>query len=330
MTSPLVDGITPSPYPTVTVASRNVAPTTPRAGRQAGPKPPVDSGIREHVTTAPSSWHWPEYGIEALALGTFMLSAAAFAVALEHPASPVRQTVPSDWLRRVFMGLAMGSTAIGIIYSPLGARSGAHMNPATTMTFARLGKIGARDASAYVLAQIAGGFLGIALAAAILRRWIADPHVNFVATQPGMWGRLAAFGAEAVISFLMMTTVLHVSNSRHARRTGLAAGGLVALFIVVEAPISGMSMNPARSLGPAMLSGQFPGFWLYVAAPLAGMLLAAEVFVRRRGLHAVLCARLHHAGPAACIFNCQFDRIAGPERPGLRTHTPLPHTKAVA
>jgi aquaporin Z len=256
--------------------------------------------------TAP--WHWAEYGIEAAALGLFMASAAFFTVVLEHPESPVHQALAaSDALRRLLMGVAMGMTAATIIYSPFGARSGAHMNPATTLTFARLGRIAPRDAVVYAAAQGLGGLAGLSVAAFFLRTWIADPHVGYVATRPGIWGSAAAFGAEAFISFVMMTAVLRVSNGRHARWTGACAGVLVALFILIEAPVSGMSMNPARSLAPALVSGDPSGIWIYFTAPLVGMFTAAEIFVRRRGLHEVRCAKLNHAGGARCIFHCRMD-----------------------
>jgi aquaporin Z len=205
------------------------------------------------------------------------------------------------------MGIAMGGTAIAIIYSRFGARSGAHMNPATTLTFARLGKVAPRDAAAYVAAQFAGGLIGLAAAALALQPWIADPAVRYVATVPGAWGAAAAFAAEVVISFLLMTAVLTLSNGPHARFTGLAAGVCVALFILVEAPISGMSMNPARSFAPAILSHDLSAIWIYFAAPLTGMFAAAELFARRRGLQQVYCARLNHSGPARCIFRCRMD-----------------------
>ena len=85
--------------------------------------------------------HWPEYLIEALGLGLFMLSACLFVTLLEHPNSPVRQTVTDPFVRRIPMGLAMGLTAVGLIYSPWGQRSGAHLNPSVTLTFWRLGKV---------------------------------------------------------------------------------------------------------------------------------------------------------------------------------------------
>ena len=112
--------------------------------------------------------HWREYGAEAMALGLFMVSATACTVALEHPASPIRAALPDAFLRRVLMGLAMGTTAAAIIYSPLGARSGAHMNPAVTLAFLWLGRIQPRDAAAYIAAQSIGGFAGSAASIAVL------------------------------------------------------------------------------------------------------------------------------------------------------------------
>ena len=238
-----------------------------------------------------------------------MASAAAFTMLLEHPGSPVRGVISSDVVRRLLMGLAMGGTAIAIIYSPFGARSGAHMNPATTLVFARLGKIAPRDAAGYVTAQFVGGALGLAAVASIAPMAVAHPSVNYVATRPQAMHAAAAFLAETGISFLMMTTVLVVSNGRFARFTGLCAGALVATFITIEAPLSGMSMNPARSFAPALVAGHFSSLWIYFTAPLLGMAIAAEVFVRRRGVHAVLCARLNHAGTAACIFRCRMAEL---------------------
>jgi aquaporin Z len=239
-----------------------------------------------------------------------MISAAVVTTVLEHPASPVRQSLPDAFVRRVIIGAAMGLTAVGLIYSPWGQRSGAHFNPAVTLTFVRLNKINARDAVCYIAAQFTGGFLGIASAALLLAPWISHPSVNYVATLPGADGTAIAFVAEAAISFVLMLVVLTVSNvSRLTRFTGVAAGVLIASFITFEAPFSGMSMNPARTLGPDLLLGHMTrGLWLYFAAPPLGMLAAAEVHLRLKGLHGIHCAKLHH-GPGRCIFNCGFDRL---------------------
>jgi len=250
--------------------------------------------------------HWREYLIEVAALGTFMISAATMTVMLEHPESPLHGVVAEPMTRRVLMGIAMGFTAAAIIYSPWGRRSGAHMNPAVTLTFLRLGKIDGRDALAYVAAQFAGGVLGIALASFALARWIADPAVNYVVTAPGVFGHAAAFAGEALISFLMMLVVLTASNQRRvAPFTGVIVAMLIATFITLEAPLSGMSMNPARSLGPDVVGDMWRGLWIYFVAPPLGMLAAAETFLRVRGRLAVRCAKLHHdRGP--CIFNCGY------------------------
>ena len=251
--------------------------------------------------------HWPEYVSEAACLAMFMISAATFATLLQHPASPWSLGLRPTALARVPMGLAMGLTAIAIIYSPFGRRSGAHMNPAVTLTFFRLGKVAPLDAACYVLAQFAGGLAGIALATGILAGLPADPSVNYVATLPGPAGEAVAFLAEATISFGMMLVILLVSNHpRLSRFTGLCAGVLVCTYIIVEAPLSGMSMNPARSLGPALLASSLETLWIYSIAPLSGMLLAAEVFVHRHGAARVLCAKLDHPRDLPCIFRCRF------------------------
>jgi aquaporin Z len=252
--------------------------------------------------------HWPEYAIEAICLGLFMVSACLFGTLFEHPASPARQAIDDPLLRRIPMGLAMGLTAILLIYSPMGQRSGAHMNPATTLTFFRLGKVAGPDAAGYVVAQLVGGIAGVLLVAAVLGMLLADPAVNYVATVPGAQGPLVAWVAELLMSWGMMLTVLLVSNSRCARWTGVCAGLLVMIYIVVEAPISGMSLNPARTLGSAVAAGTWSGFWIYLTAPPLGMLLASELYVRARGYGAVLCARLMHPESGPCIFQCAYGR----------------------
>jgi aquaporin Z len=250
--------------------------------------------------------HWREYAIEAAALGTFLVSASLVTVLLEHPASPVRQALPDALLRRALTGVAMGLTAMALIYSPAGRRSGLHMNPAVTLTFWHLGKMRGLDAAAYVLSQFAGATFAMAALAWMAGAWVGHPQVNYVQTLPGPAGAGVAFGAEALISMGMMLVVLTVSSSRFARLTGVCAGCLVALYITVEAPLSGMSMNPARTVGPALVAGMLAPTWIYCAAPLAGMLAASAVHVRLRGLESVRCAKLHHGHRYPCIFHCTY------------------------
>jgi MIP family channel proteins len=250
--------------------------------------------------------HWPEYLMEAAGLGLFMLSACAFTVLVYHPVSPVQRAVESQVMRRVLMGLAMALTAVAIIYSPWGRRSGAHLNPAVTLTFWRLGKVAGWDAAFYIIAQFVGGLAGVLAARVWLGAPVADPGVHYAVTTPGPAGPVVAFGAEIVISFVLMHVVLSVSNSRAAALTGLCAGALVAVYITLEAPLSGMSMNPARTMASAVPARTGTALWVYFTAPLIGMLLAADVYLwLARGREAV-CAKLYHHPGTRCIFRCGY------------------------
>jgi len=252
--------------------------------------------------------HWPEYLMEATELGLFMFSACAFTVLLYHPSSPVAQTMHDGVLRRLLMGVAMGSTAIAIIFSPLGKRSGAHFNPSVTWTFFRLGKIEAWDAAFYKLFQFAGGVAGVMLASVTLGNSVAHQSVKYATTVPGPAGPIVAFLAELFISFILMSVVLRVSNTkRFARWTGIFAGALVATYITIESPISGMSMNPARTLSSAISAHIWMSLWVYFIAPPLGMLLAAEVYQRLNAGRAIVCAKLHHHNNQRCIFRCNFE-----------------------
>lgn len=166
------------------------------------------------------------------------------------------------------MDFAMGLTAVALVYSPWGKRSGAHMNPAVTFTFWRLGKIAPWDAFFYVLAQFLGGISGVLLVGALLRPWVSHPAVNYAVTTPGAYGTIGAFFAELLISFVLMSVILTISNTETlARYTGLFAGALVATYIIFEAPISGMSMNPARTFGSAFSAHVWTAWWIYFTAP---------------------------------------------------------------
>jgi aquaporin Z len=249
---------------------------------------------------------WEEYAMEGALLGLFMVAACGLATLLEHPFSPVHQALPEPAVRRVLMGLAMGLTAVGLIQSPWGRQSGAHMNPSITLTYLRLGKITADDARGYVLGQFLGGVAGVLAMRVVLGMLLAHPDVRFAATMPGYWGTPAAFLAEVLISFLLMLVVLVASNSpRLAPYTPVLCGSLVAIYIAVEAPVSGMSMNPARSFASALVAGEWTAVWVYFVAPPLGMLAAAEAYVRTRGVHRVLCAKLDHRTTRRCIFRCE-------------------------
>jgi aquaporin Z len=243
-------------------------------------------------------------------LGLFMMSACLFTALLEYPASPAVGFIPSSFVRSALIGLAMGATAVAINFSPWGKQSGAHINPAVTLTFLRLKKIERWDAVFYVLAQFAGGIAGVGVSAILLGGIIKHPTVNYAVTRPGPTGVGLAVLAEIIISFFLLLTVLIVSNSRSWNQlTPLFAGTLVAAYITFEGPFSGMSMNPARTFGSAFMAWSFDSLWVYFVAPPIGMLLAAEVYLGFRSARAVYCAKFHHANKKRCIFVCNYAEL---------------------
>jgi aquaporin Z len=276
---------------------------SPKAGLESGsavsvradaPKPGVVTVLRSH---------WPEYLMEASLLGAFMVSACVFGALYEFPGSPVHRAIMSSFLRRVLMGTSMGLTAVALIYSPWGKQSGAHINPSVTITFFRLGKIKGWDSLFYIAAQFVGAVAGVALVGLFLGKAVSDPAVRYVVTTPGPHGPWVALLAEFIIAAGMMSTVLYFSNHhRLAGYTGLFAGLLVATYITIEAPFSGMSMNPARTFGSALPPMIWDGLWVYLTAPPLGMLFAAELYLWRKGRLAVKCCKLHHNNDKRCIF----------------------------
>jgi len=259
--------------------------------------------------------HWPEYLIEAACLGIFMISAGVFAALLEYPNSPIRQAIPSDFARHALNGLAMGLTAIGIIYSPWGARSGAHMNPAVTWAFFRVGKVKLWDAVFYPIFQVLGGLAGVLLVRSALGGIFTEPPVNYVVTVPGRAGVVIAFVAELAIACGMMLMVLLATNTSNlARFTGLFGGTLVFLYITFEAPLSGMSINPARTLASALPSGIWTSAWIYFVAPIGGMLFAVEMYRFLKRNSPVACAKWNHDSHQRCIF-CEHPGVPRPGYP---------------
>jgi len=225
---------------------------------------------------------WPVYLIEAWALGTFMVMASFVVILVEHPALPVRTAIPSPLLRRALIGLAMGLTATSLIYSRWGKRSGAHLNPAVTVAQWQLNRITTTDAGAYIVAQFVGGSLAIGVLHGLMPYVMTHPAVNHVATVPGSAGVWVALACEFLMAFGMLTMVLTLSNSRRlSPYTGYFVGLLVALYITVEAPYSGMSMNPARTVSSALWAGIWTGWWVYFIGPVAGMSLAGWLYRRQ-------------------------------------------------
>ena len=233
----------------------------------------------------------------------YLFFACVFATLIQHPASPVRHLIASGLVRRVLVGLGVGATVTAIIMTPWGKQSGGHFNPAVTFTFYRLGKVERWDAFFYGIAQFSGATLGVAVATYVLRGAPKNDAIRYAVTVPGVYGRAIAFVAELGISCGLMLTILVVTNrGTIARYTSYFVGGLYAIYITFEAPLSGMSMNPARTFGSAFQADYWRALWIYFVAPTLGMLIAAQIFLRIRGGVGPYCAKLHHANDKRCIF----------------------------
>ena len=270
--------------------------------------------------------NWPLYAFEATELALFMLSACTFTIFLFDPSWPASHWFPSAIIRRALMGIAMGITAVLIIQSPMGKRSGAHFNPAITLTYFRLGKVKFWDAVFYVFFQFIGGILGVAVATTIFGGSLSKPAVNYLVTVPGPYGTAAAFFAELFMATVLMAVVLVLSNRAHlASYVSYYVGSLIALYAFFFAPVSGFSINPARTTGSAFFAGVWTAGWLYFVAPLLGMFTAADVYVRVNGRDRVLCAKLHPDPVFPCPFLCHFPGHSHMLHPHAEDISPLAH-----
>jgi aquaporin Z len=250
-----------------------------------------------------SRFHWPEYLMEAAEVALFQFLICVFSGLLFSPTSPIRQVLHRQIELRALMGLAVGMTVVAIVRTPWGQRSGGHFNPAVTVAFYRLGKMDLLDALFYLLAQFSGAIAGVCPVRFLFPDTIGGGAARYAVTAPGVQGTALAFVAELAISFVLMLTILVASNRESlARYTPYLVGILYVIFITLESPLSGMSMNPARSFGPALHAWYWHAIWLYFAAPTLGMLVAAEMFLRGSGGFRPLCAKLHHANNKRCIF----------------------------
>jgi aquaporin Z len=278
---------------------------------------------------------WREFAAELAGTALLLVIGLSAVVVDFAQGSPVPGWIPDGNLRRLLTGIVFAGGATLIVYSPLGKLSGGHINPAVTLGFLRLRKITPRSAAGYVAAQVVGALAGAAIVQFVWGRLATQ--VDLGTTVPGHGGWVASLIAEVVITFLLMTLILRfVDDPRLMPFTPAAAGALVAFLVFLEAPVSGTSLNPARSLGPALVAGDYRDLWLYLVAPPLGALLAAATYRRRR--RTVRCGKLFHAVGYDCRFlDCQYTpphrRIAGAEAgskaAGWRRHAPERPTDVV-
>ncbi len=175
-------------------------------------------------------------------------------------------------LGHIGISLAFGIVVMTLIYS-LGNISGAHFNPAVTIGFFAAGRLKSRLLLTYISSQLTGAVLGAALL-----RGLFSGHHNLGATFPSVHIHQALI-VEIVLTFLLMFVILNVSTGHMEKgiMAGVAIGGTIALAALVAGPLTGASMNPARSIGPALISFKLEYIWLYIAGPVIGAAAAAPV-----------------------------------------------------
>jgi aquaporin Z len=226
--------------------------------------------------------NWKYYTQEALGLAIFMASACFFSGLFFGHSGYFASGLPATF-RQILLGLIMGLTALFIFYSPLTSGSGSHINPAVTLAFFRVGKIGPWDTLFYMIFQVTGGTLAVYL----MGYWMGDnltaAPLHYVVTVPGKYGPVAAAIAEFIIAVVMMWVVLFTPDyTRLKKYTRVIAGILVCVNVIVVGPISGFGMNPARSFASALPAHIWTAFWIYLIMPVAGMLGAAEIYLYAR------------------------------------------------
>ena len=242
------------------------------------------AGVRFRTVGARGGWHPVEWACE-LAGTAILLLGGLSAICLDFSAnSPVASVLPSHSARLLLTGTLFAGTGSLVALSPLGRRSGAHLNPAVTLAFTLRRHLHPSDVVGYVVAQAAGAFLATAL---VSWWWGARARsVDLGVTQPGPGiGAAGAAGIEAAMTFLLVLGILvMVSSARTARWTPLFNWILVALLVWRGAGWTGTSLNPVRSLAPASLLPDTAHLWVYVVGPLCGAVLAVGAFALLPGV----------------------------------------------
>jgi aquaporin Z len=222
---------------------------------------------------APGRFPWPIFLSELIGTALLVLGGLSLVIFMSGSGSLMARVLPSEGLRRLITGFLFGTTGALITVSPVGKESGAHINPIVSLGFRLMGKLELKLMLIYILAQLAGGIVG---AGPLLLWGSLGRSVAFGATLPGEgFTTMTVFFGEVVTTFAMVSLLTIFLGFRKIRPfTPALFPPLYSIMLWAEAPISGTSTNPARSLGPAFISGQWQGWWIYWIGPLLGALLA--------------------------------------------------------
>jgi aquaporin Z len=234
----------------------------------------LNSGATHRRSTRPGRLHWAEWAAEFA--GTGLLFGLGFSVValVASPRSPAQ--VDSGVLRFLIIGATFGLLVAVITVSPLGRVSGAHMNPAVTLAFWFRGDVHRHDLAGFVAGQTLGALAGTGLFAWALGSWASS--IDFARTDPSPVGSLGGVAIEAALTFALIATVFSLPASRRlARFTPAAVGVVLTLLIWVGSPPTGASLNPSRSLAPAVIGNNYGDLWVYFAGPALGAYAAVAL-----------------------------------------------------
>jgi aquaporin Z len=242
---------------------------------------------------------WQLFGAEMIGTAVLLLVGLSLVILMFGSGSPMAEWIPSLKVRQVITGFLFGGTGALIAISNVGKKSGAHINPIVTLAFLMFGKMDARTALIYVVAQLTGAVIGTL---PLLLWGQLGRSISFGATMPGAgYSMQDALLGEMVTTFTMVSLLCIFLGFREIRAyTPALFPFLYAIMVPLEADISGISTNPARSFGPAVISGQWVGWWIYWIGPLAGSLLAClacSMLAKR-----ITVAKLYH-------FDSDQDRL---------------------
>jgi aquaporin Z len=270
----------------------------------------------EQKVMAQKAWwkelHWPEYGAELVGTA-FLIIVGLSAVVFDFGQGlPMSHLIPSMSLRLLIMGLIFAGSGSLVAISPFGRLSGAHINPSVSLAFLVQGKMQVHDFFGYVIGQIAGAILGEVILVLAWGSYAASVHNGMPLPGAGypLW---LVFLAETVLTFLLVFLIfVFVSSHRMMHWTPLMNWLLVATMVWQEAPISGTSLNPARSFAPALLTGLWLDQWIYWLAPPLGALFAVGAFrLLSAGERDVLTGKLFHVPHYRSVFK----NVAAPHLP---------------
>jgi aquaporin Z len=220
---------------------------------------------------------WPLWCSEFVGTALLVGVGCSFVILDFGASSPVLTILPDAGARRAVTGFLFGCVGALIALSPVGVVSGAHINPVVTLAFRLEGRMRGDVALGYLLAQVTGASLG---AASLLLWGAMGTSVAYGATRPGPAGPWVALLGEAGATFCLVAgLLLFVGHARLRRFTPALFPFLYAVLVWLEAPLSGTSTNPARSLGPGLVARELHGWWIYWLGPLAGTL--AAVWLRK-------------------------------------------------